>query len=360
MFGKSKKSEVELTVSNRTIARVILFLLGTVLLLRMIDNLRHPLTLIAVSFFLALALNPVVSKVSNKLKSKSRVRATAIAYTAVMTVLISFIALIVPPLVSQTTEFIREVPDTLSNVKKDDGALGNLVRRYNLEEQIQNFANDWSRNLGEVQGPVLTTANRVFANVLSIVSVVVLTFMMLVEGPRWQKVFWSHVPKRRRAHDQEIARKMHRVVTSFVNGQVLVASIGAVSAMVALFIASTIVGVSINVVAMAGIVFMFSLIPTVGAILSALLVALFCLFVSPLLALIMIVYFIIYQQVENASVQPMIQSKGTELTPMLVFISAILGLSLAGILGGFVAIPIAGCVKILLDDWKEDKDIAQE
>ncbi len=359
MLGRSKKTEVEITISNRTMLRIILFLFGTIVFLRLIDSLRHPLTLIFVSFFLALAINPIVTRLSNKLKSGSRVRATAIAYGAVMSVIIAFVVLIVPPLINQTTEFIREVPATLSDVKTDDSSLGRFIRRYNLEQQVQNFASDWTRNLGDVQGPVLTTANRIFANVLSIVTVLVLTFMMLIEGPKWLREIWKHVPKHRRAHDQEIARKMYKVVTSYVNGQVLVASIGAVFAMIALVISSTIIGVSINAVALAGIVFLFALIPTIGTILGALFVAMFCLFASPLLALVMLIYFIVYQQIENATIQPMIQSRGNELTPMLVFIAAILGIGLGGVLGGFVAIPLAGCAKILFDDWIEDKDFSK-
>lgn len=360
MFGRKKDNQVELTISNQTIARVILFLLGTVLLLRVVENMRHPLTLIFVSFFLSLALNPIVIKLSSKLKSKSRVRATAIAYAAVSTVLVAFIVLIVPPLINQTTEFIREVPKTLSNIENQDSSLGRFVRRYDLEQQINDFANDWTRNLGSVRGPVVTTANRIFSNVISIVTVFVLTFMMLIEGPRWLKSFWKHVPKDRRAHDQEIAAKMYRVVTSYVNGQVVVASIGAVFALIAMIIASTIIGVSINAVALAGIVFLFALIPTIGTILGASIVAVFSFFASPTLAIVMIVYFILYQQIENATIQPLIQSRGNELTPMLVFIAAVLGIGLGGVLGGFMAIPIAGCAKVLFDDWIEEREEAIE
>lgn len=359
MLGRPKKSEVEITVSNRTMLRILVFIIGTVIFFRVIDSMRHPLTLIFVSFFLALAINPVVTRLSAMLRSKSRVRATAIAYAAVMTVIISFVVLIVPPLINQTTEFIREVPKTLSEIKTQDSSLGRFIRRYNLEEQVQNFASDWTRNLGDVQGPVLTTANRIFANVLSIVTVLVLTFMMLIEGPRWIESIWKHVPQRRRVHDQEIAHKMYKVVTSYVNGQVLVAGIGAVFAMVTLIIVSTILNVSVNAVALGGIIFLFALIPSIGTILGALIVSLFSLFTSPTLALIMIIYFIVYQQIENATIQPMIQSKGNDLTPMLVFIAAILGIGFGGVLGGFVAIPLAGCAKILFDDWIEDRDLSK-
>lgn len=354
MFGK-KNPSTEITISNRTIIRIIAFMFGTVILVRVLENMVQPLTLIFVSFFLAMALNPAVTLVSSKLKSRSRAGATAIAYAVVMTVLISFIVLVVPPLVKQMTDFIKDVPSTLSELESQDSGIGNLVREYELQVQIQDFANDWARNISNIQGPVLTTANRIIANIVSIITVLVLTFMMLVEGPRWLAAFWAQVPSRRRERNKKLAKKMYKVVTSYVNGQVLVAATGSLFALVALAITSTLYDVSINIIALSGIVFMFGLIPTVGAILGALVVTLFALFESPSLAATLIVYFIIYQQVENATIQPYIQSRGNELTPMLVFIAAILGIGLGGVLGGFVAIPIAGCLKVLIDDWLDER-----
>lgn len=359
MFGKNSKEPIEITISNRTILRVIAFFVGTIFALAFFDNIKHPLTLIFVSFFLSLALNPVVTKVASKLKSKSRVRATAMAYGAVVAVMAAMIILIVPPLISQTSEFIKDVPKTLSDLENRNDNIGQFVRKYNLEDQIQNFANGWSSNLGSLDSPVVNTASRIFANVISIVTVFVLTFMMLIEGPKWIESIWQHVPKHRREHDKKIAMKMYRVVTSYVNGQVIVAAIGASFATVALIIASTIIGVTVNAVALGGIIFLFALIPTIGTILGSLLVVLFSLFASPTLALVILIYFIIYQQIENASIQPMIQSRGNELTPMLVFMAAILGIGLGGVLGGFLAIPLAGCAKVLFDDWIVDRDTSK-
>jgi len=74
----------------------------------------------------------------------------------------------------------------------------------------------------------------------------------------------------------------------------------------------------------------------------------------------MAAYFIVYQQIENATIQPYIQSKGNELTPMLVFIAAILGVGVGGILGAFVAIPVAGCLKILADDYVESRYLGED
>ena len=360
MFGRNKKSQ-EFTISNETILRLIGFGLATFLIIRIFENIIHPLTLIFVSFFLAIALNRAVNWVSKNLKSRNRVTATTIAYVSVMTVLIGFLALVVPPLVNQTRQFINEVPQTLRDLREDDGFAGETIRRYELEEQVTQFASNWASDFSGVSGQAVSIANRVVSNIISIVVVLVLTFMMLIEGPKWMQAFWKQYPKDKRTHAQTIVKRMNSVVTNYVYGQVVVAAIGASFAIVALFIATAVFNVdSVNAVALGGIVFLFSLIPMFGATIAAILVSLFSLFASPALAITMAIYFIVYQQIENASIQPYIQSKGNELTPMLVFIAAIIGVSFGGILGAFVAIPAAGCVKVLVDDYLDRKDDTQK
>lgn len=353
MFGRKKK-EQEFTISNETIIRVIAFGLATVIALRFVEKIIHPLTLVFVSFFLAIALNQAVHWLSEKFKSISRTRATALAYISIITVLFGFFALVVPPLVNQTRDFVEDVPQTVRDIKEDDGFLGEMVRRYELEEQITQFANDWARDFSG--GQAVSLANRVVSNLISIVVVLVLTFMMLVEGPKWVDLVWKELPNKSREKSKRVVNRMNRVVTNYVNGQVLVAAIGAAFSIVALFIATAIFDVdSINAIALGAIVFLFSLIPMFGATIAAIIVVLFSLVASPALALTMAIYFIVYQQIENASVQPYIQSRGNELTPMLVFIAAIVGAGFGGILGAFVAIPVTGCLKVLLDEYLDDR-----
>lgn len=351
MFGKNNKPQ-EITISNRTILRIVALLVGAVVVIQLLVAIRHPLTLIFVAFFLAMALNPAVSWISHRLKIKSRIRATSLAYLTVISVLILFFTLLIPPLVNQTTDFIEEVPDTLTSLEDSQGFVGDLVRRYDLEEQVTQLANSWAENLDT--GPVVSTANRVISNIFSIVTVLILTFMMLVEGPKWIAFLWKQFPEERSAHAKMLSKNMYNVVTNYVNGQVLVSAIGATFATVMLFIATTLFGVtSINPIALGGIVFLFNLVPYIGVFISSTIVVLFSLFASPALAITMLVFFIVYQQIENASIQPYIQSRGLELTPMLVFISAIIGVALGGILGALIAIPIAGCIRILLEDYLE-------
>ncbi len=351
MFKRKEKS-LEVTISNRTIIRLLLWVLGTTLLVSFVRNAIHPITLIFVSFFLTLALNPAVHWVASKLKSGSRVRATALAYLTVVIVLFGFLAMVLPPLVSQTTHFIGEVPDILREQTESPGVFGDMVRRYNLDDQVSQFASNWADDFSSISNGAVSLANRIVSNLISIVTVFVLTFMMLVDGPNLLNAFWKRYPSSRRKHDQMIAHKMYKVVTGYVNGQVLVAAIGATIATIALIIATSIFDVDgVNAIALGGIIFLFALIPTIGTILGSVIVVLFCLFASLPLAITMGIFFIVYQQIENVSIQPYIQSRSNELSPLIVFMSAILGIGFGGALGAFVAIPVAGCIKVLLEDY---------
>jgi predicted PurR-regulated permease PerM len=357
-MGLLPKPTVTVTFTNRTIVRVILIIVATLLALNFFHNIARPLVLIFVAFFLALALNPAVSWITHRLKSKSRARATGVAYVVVLTVLISFFSLVIPPLVRQTVEFIQDVPQSLRSVQNQDSSMGRLVRRYNLDEQVDGLSADLANRFKDVRQPVLSTAGRVGSTIISTITVLVLTFMMLVEGPFWLNRLWELQPASKREHRKKLALKMYRVVTGYVNGQLLIALIAAGFALVALLISSTVMNESVNAVALAGIIALTGLIPMIGNTIGASIVVLVCLFSSLPLAAVMAVFFLIYQQVENVTIQPYIQSKTNELTPLLVFVAALLGIGFGGLLGGLVAIPVAGCAKILIEDYLASRKVS--
>lgn len=352
MFGNSKKN---IAITTETIIKTIALSVGAFLLLRFISEVSHQLTLIGVSFFLALALNPAVTWFTQRLKSKSRVQATGAAYIIVLTVLISFAVLVVPPLWNQTVDFLNDIPDIIRDFQNQDSAVARAVERLKIEDQLNTVANDLSGRFTELGQPVLNTASRIGGTIVSIITVLVLTFMMLVEGPVWYRRIMSLQTKENRERNDRLAQSMYKVVTGYVNGQVLIAAIAAGFALVTLLIASTLTNSSVNAVALAGIVFVFGLIPLIGNILAAFVVVLFALFESATLAVIMAIYFILYQQIENATLQPYIQSRSNQLTPLTVFVAALLGAGFGGLLGALAAIPIAGCIRVLLEEWLNKK-----
>jgi predicted PurR-regulated permease PerM len=162
-------------------------------------------------------------------------------------------------------------------------------------------------------------------------------------------------PADKRERTRSIAHKMYKVVTGYVNGQVLIAAIAASFVMIAILIGNAVFDASVNAVAMAGIAFVFGLIPMFGNILGAAIIVLVSLFSSGGLAIAMAIYFLVYQQIENATLQPYIQSRSNQLTPLTVFVAAIVGVGIGGVLGALAAIPVAGCIRILIQEFYDKK-----
>jgi predicted PurR-regulated permease PerM len=342
---------VTVNITNKTIVRTILWIAASILAFKFIGQVTHVLTLIFAAFFLALALNPIVSWANRRLHIKGRVRATALSYVLIVVFLTAFFALVIPPLVRQTRDFIQDVPATVDNFQNQNTGLARTIQKYNLDDKLNEGARDFASHYSDFGTTVLDTGKRIAEAIASIFAVLVLAFMMLVEGPRWLDLYFRSLPEKKRKHQYKLAGRMYKAVTGYVNGQVILAVTAGVFAFIALEIAGQVLDVRSNATALAGIVAVFGVIPLFGNPIAAVLVVLVSLLNSLTLAIVMVIYFIVYFFIENHTFQPYIQSRLNELTPLLVFMAALIGVAFGGILGAIVAIPAATTVKILLEDY---------
>jgi predicted PurR-regulated permease PerM len=357
IFGSKHGDKVEVTVSNKTIIRILALVFGSLVLLTFVRVAAHALTLIFVAFFLALALNAPVHWIAVHLPGKkrgNRTLATTVSFFLVVLILGVFLASIVPPLVKQTGSFIDSIPGLIDDLHDRDSSLGRFVDRYNLEEQVDKLSDQASEWASNVTGSAVDTVGRVGSTIVSLLTVLVLTFMMLIEGPRWIGMARRLTPDNREAHLETLVRSMYRVIKGYVNGQVLLAAIAAALILPVLLIMEVSYPFALVVV-----VFICGLIPMVGHTIGAIIVSLVALFNSPLTALVVFAYYILYQQIENYAVQPKIQSNSTDMSPLLVFASVVVGVSFSGLLGGLVAIPVAGCLRILFLDYLRRKNLIE-
>ena len=346
----SKDRNITVNITDKTVVRAIAWIAVGVLAYKFIGYLSGVLTLIFISFFLALALNPVVRWLKTNLRIDNRVGATALAYLILVAILTGFLLLTVPPIVDQTRHFIKDVPQTVADFQSQDTSLARAADRFNIDQRLTEAAKSVSDNYADFGSSILDTTKRVVSGLLSVIIVLVMTFMMLVEGPRWFKLFIGNVPKDSQAHTEKLAIKMSKTVSAFVLGQLILSIAAGFFSLIALLVGSSIFNVDINAIALAAIVTIFALIPMIGNPISATLVTLICLLSSWQLAVFYLVFYIIYQQIENATLQPYVQARKSALTPLLVFVAALIGISLAGFVGAFAAIPVAACIKILLED----------
>lgn len=347
--------EVAVTVSTHTILKVVALALVAFVLFNAVKQASHALLLVFTAFFLALALNAPVHWVSAHLPGKrrgSRALATSLSFLIVVAVLSLFIWSMVPPLVRQTESFISAAPRLVHDLHNSNSTVGQLVQRYHLENEVDKVSSQLGDRLKNVSGTAFATVGKIGTSVFSMLAILALTFMMLIEGPHWLAFIKELFPKRHQPTVNRLAQDMYRVVKGYVNGQVLLAALAALLISPALFI----LHVSYPV-ALIGVIFICGLIPMVGHTLGAIIVTLVALAHSPASALILLAYYIFYQQVENYLIQPRVQANSTNMSPLLVFMSVIIGVSFSGLFGGLVAIPIAGCMRILVLDYLERKKL---
>lgn len=349
LFKKDDTEQIEITVSNQTVLRVIGLVFGAILFLAAVKQAQHALILIFTAFFLSLALNAPVQWIARHLPGRfngRRTAATAISFLVVVVLIGSFIASIVPPLVRQTQNFVSAAPALINDVRNGNGPVGQIVHRYGLEGQVDEFSKQLGTRLKGGVGGAVSSLGKIGSSVFSILTILVLTFMMLIEGPRALEFFRELVPARRRDDADRLSKEMYQVVKGYINGQVTLAALAALMISPLFFI----LGISYPIALMV-IVFIAGLIPMVGHTIGASIVTLVALATSPVSALIILSYYILYQQIENYLIQPRIQANSTNMSPLLVFISVIVGVSFGGLFGGLIAIPVAGCIRILFLDY---------
>jgi predicted PurR-regulated permease PerM len=350
-----KTPEVAVTITNETFVRLAVLTVGTIILLVAARKASHALLLVFTAFFLALALNSPVHWLSRRIPGKrrgSRSLATSLSFLIVIILLGGFIAITAPPLIKQTESFVTAAPRLVSDFRGQNSQAGRFIRTHHLEKQVNSISTQLSDRLKHVGGTAFSTVRRIGSSVFSLLAILVLTFMMLVEGPRWLGFMRDIVPGRHHKQADRMALEMYGVIKGFVNGQVTLAALAAALIMPAVLLLHIGYPVAIMV-----IIFICGLIPLVGHTIGAIIVTLVALFHSTSAAVIILAYYILYQQIETYLVQPRIQANSTNMSPLLVFMSVVVGVSFGGLFGGLMAIPVAGCLRIAFLEYLRDRQI---
>jgi len=350
--------KTRIDIDTKTFVRFWLVVIGFGLAILALYNARVALLILGISFFLAIALNSPVSRIIKVLPGKSRVGATAISYVMVIVLLGLIITLVIPPIVQQSARFVQSVPALVDGATSQYKGISNLINQYNLQPQVDQALNSikestasWASNVGQ---SVITGVGSFFAFVTGLILVLVLTFLMLIEGPMWMQRLWGLYGNQRKMQTHKrVVSRMYGVVNGYVTGQLTVSSIGALFAGLAVYILSLIFPDIPATLAFpaAAITFVLSLIPMFGATIGGVIITILLFFNAPLSALIYGIYFVVYQQIENNFISPHIQAKKIELSALAVLAAVTIGLYMFGVVGGIIAIPIAGSLRVLLDEY---------
>jgi predicted PurR-regulated permease PerM len=330
----------------RTVLSLLATIIAVAVALEVIWIARHVLTWILISLFLALALNPAVGWFQRH-GLKRRGNAAAVTFLLAIAVLAAIGFTFVPTLVSQVNDFVQKLPDYVHDITHGRGRLGFLETKYHIQERIQSAVKDGgaAKVLG-ISGVALSVAKGVISIVVATLTIVFMTFFMLLEGPTWVERFYGLMGERAQERWRKVGFDIYRTVGGYVTGNLLISLIaGSLTTIVLL-----IMGVP-YAVALGLIVAILDLIPLAGATIAAILIGAVAFLHSIPAGIVVVVFFVVYQQVENHLLQPVIYGRTVQLSPLAVLVSILIGAELAGILGALGAIPVAGSIQVVLIDW---------
>ena len=295
------------------------------------------LTWIIVAALLAAALNPAVEAFERR--GLSRGWAASLVFAMALLVLVGFGFLVIPPLVTQVREFIDALPGFIDDVTAGRGPLGFLQDEYQIVDRIRAaIAERGAAGVLGLSAPVLDIVRSVVTAVVGVVTIVFLTYFMLLEGPRAIAGLLGVLPTTTRVRYERVGRDIYRAISGYVSGNLLISLIAGVTSTAVLFAVGSEFAIALGL-----LVAILDLVPLAGATLAAVCVATVVLIETDWLrCLIVVAFFVVYQQVENHVLQPLVYGRTVRLSPLAVLCAVLIGAKLAGILGALLAIPIAG------------------
>jgi predicted PurR-regulated permease PerM len=333
------------TFRPRAILAVIGIVLAVAILLAVVWISRQVLTWIVVAIFLALALNPAVEFFQRR--GLRRGWSAGLTFLLALGGIVALGSLFVPTLVEEARGFADALPGYVNDVSEGRGPLGRLAERYELEQRVRDAVADGgaARVLG-LSGTAIAVTKGVLTFVVAIVTIAFMTFFMLLEGPTWIERLYGLIPERSRDKWRGIGSDIYRTVGGYVTGNLLISVIAGISSTIVLLILGVPYAVALGL-----LVAILDLIPLAGATLAAIIVTTVAFIDWVPAGIVVLIFFVIYQQVENHILQPLVYSRTVQLSPLAVLLAVLIGAKLAGILGALAAIPIAGAIQVLLLAW---------
>jgi predicted PurR-regulated permease PerM len=342
-------------VPLRTILVTVAVVAAAYLLGKLVYRLRDVLLLIVVAGFVAVILNPLVVALQ---RWKVPRRGWAVAVVTLWGLLV-FIGLLVAfgwPLYNGITHLADTLPAYVSKAEHGRGWIGHLVSRYHVQHWIQSNVPrlvDFGKGLAS---PALSVGKGAFTLVIALLTIFVLVVLLLLQGPKLRAGLLNNMSPARAERYSRIAWEVNRSVTGYMLGNILTSIIaGAV-----VFVTLLIMGVPFPFL-WALWVALVDFLPMIGGALAGIPTVLFATAHSLTAGIVTLVVFLVYTQVENHILNPVIMSRTVKVNPLLVLLSILIGASIGswigGIFGAFVAallaIPAAGAIQVLVREvWQ--------
>lgn len=314
-------------------------------LMRALASASQVFVLILVSLFLAIGLNPAVEAIRRR--GTSRTTAVAIIFVAVLALVGVFIALVIPPLVRQTTYLIEIAPTLLQDLKANP-QIASFNEQYaiidTLQKKLESVTSDGTL-IFTAFGGVIGVGRTVLSGTFTALTILVLTLYFITSLKEATAIGLKLVPASRRPRVALLVDAIIARVGAFVGSQILIAAMASVFVTILSLILGLPSPISIGI-----IVFVCALIPLIGHFLGSGIVTLIAATQSVVIGVVAFVAYVVYVQIENYIVTPRIMKRSLNLPGAVTIIAALIGTSLLGLVGGLLAVPVAASIILIMEE----------
>jgi predicted PurR-regulated permease PerM len=334
--------------TTRQIARVFFTVAALTILLYVLYVVRAVLVLVFVSGFLAVALGPPVDFLQRRRVRRSF--AILLIYVGIAASIVGVGLLIVPPVVDQVNGLSKDIPGYVKDLRKSQ-TFRKYDDKYHLSTKLNEQAAKLPSKLGSAASTLQSVTVGVFGALVKLVTVLTMTFFLLLDGGR----IVGFLLRIRGPQEEERLRKVFGDIYSstagYVAGNLLISVIAGLTTFTTLSLLNVPFAAPLAV-----LMAFLDLIPLVGATIGGVVIGVVTAFYDfPTATIIWAVVLIVYQQVENNVLQPLVYRRTVNVAPLLVIVAILIGSTLLGVLGALVAIPVAAAVQIMVRDlwWSQ-------
>ena len=311
-------------------------------------KLREQIGLITLAAFLAVVLNPITDWLLPKMPRNSRLLAALCTYAIIVAIGLFLLAVILAPLVGQASQIAQSLPSTINRFLESDSGLTKTISNaigsgaYNTDKQIV------VEGVASLSYSLLVFLKQIASNLFSLGMLIGLSFFFLLEGAKIANFLKATLYPKTRSYYAQLADHTTSVIARYIGGNFLISGIAGSTTLLFLLLINAPFAFVLSVV-----VAICDLIPLVGAGIGAVIVAIILGLTAPQLVLPTILFLVVYQQIENNILAPVIYKKMVYISPLLSFIAVIIGSALAGVLGALIAVPLVGVAQIIVNELLE-------
>jgi predicted PurR-regulated permease PerM len=309
-------------------------------------RLRQLILYLFIGILFAVVLNPAVRWLGRR--GVGRGMATTLVFLLGLVAFGAIVYVIVHPIYNAANHFASQLPRYVRDAEHGRGRIGQLIQHYHIQDYVRRNTPKLQSFITSLGHPALNVAKSVLSGIIGVVTVAVLSFFLLLEGPRLLEAMVNQLSEARGARVRRLLHDMSRTVIGYVFGNMLTSFIAGV----VVFVALEATGVPFAFV-LALWVALVDLLPLVGGLLAGIPTVAIAFIHSIPAGIVLTVVFLVYQQIENHALNPAIMSKTVRLNPLWVLLAVLIGADLAGFIGALLAIPAAGAIQVVVTDlWR--------